>query len=79
MSGRGNAPVGMATRFVRTVWETPGDIICLTTTEGEGAYLYDMTSGSVYDFDLADQSALAARTLQPRWKSFFDFLGWYLT
>lgn len=72
-------PVGMATTFVREVWETPKDVICLTTTEGEGAYLCSLGSGVVFDFSLANQNELASGSLQPRWKSFFEFLEWYLS
>lgn len=72
------SPVGMATRFVREVWIIPNDIICLTTTEGEGAYLCSMNSGVVFDFSLADQNELASGKLKPRWQSFFEFLQWYL-
>jgi hypothetical protein len=72
-------PVGMATAFVRNVWELPARFICLTTTEGEGAYLYDLTSGAIYDFALHQQNQLADGMLSPRWTSFFQFIRWYLS
>lgn len=71
-------PVGMATLFVREVWNIPETFICLTSTEGEGAYLFDLSSHGVFDFDLNEQSALCEGILEPRWKSFFEFLEWYL-
>ena len=71
-------PIGMATAFVRDVWEVPDTMICLTTTEGEGAFLYDLSSGAVYDFSLSQQKELSDRTLRPRWISLFEFLKWYL-
>ena len=72
-------PVGMATAFVRDVWEVPDTMVCLTTTEGEGAYLYDLSSGAIYDFNLNQQVELCNGTLSPRWNSFFEFIAWYLS
>jgi len=71
-------PVGMATAFVRDVWEVPQNMICLTTAEGEGAYLYDLSTKTVYDFSLSQQNELSNGTLSPRWNSFYEFLEWYL-
>lgn len=72
-------PVALATAFVRAVWEVPAVMICLTTAEGEGAYLYDLTSGAIYDFALSQQAELCNDKLPPRWTSFFEFLEWYLS
>ncbi|GIW80234.1 MAG: hypothetical protein KatS3mg105_2041 [Gemmatales bacterium] len=72
-------PVGMATAFVRDVWEVPERMICLTTTEGEGAFLYDLSSGAIYDFSLSEQAELCNGSLSPRWNSFFEFIAWYLS
>ena len=71
-------PVGMATRFVREVWEVPERMIGLTTAEGEGAFLYYLSSGAIYDFSLSQQSELSNATMSPRWGSFFELLEWYL-
>jgi len=71
-------PVGMETEFVREVWEVPETMICFSTTDAEGAFLYDLSSGAVYDFSLSQQDKLSNGTLSPRWSSFFEFLEWYL-
>jgi len=64
-------PVGMATAFVREVWKVPKNMICLTTTEGEGGFLYDLSSKAVFDFSLSQRIELCNGTLSPRWNSFF--------
>ena len=74
-----DTPLGMATMFIREVWEVPDRFICLTSTEGEGAYLYDLSSEEVYYFDLAQQPQLVAGELEPRWHSFEEFIKWYLS
>jgi hypothetical protein len=74
-----DAPVGMATSFVREVWDVPARFICLTTTERDGAYLYDSVSGAIYDFSLNQQKELPEGTLSTRWISFFQFIRWYLS
>ncbi len=74
-----DTPIGMATQFVREVWELPDTLICLTSCEGEGAYLYDIVSGAVYDFDLGERSEFVSGKLAPPWKSYFEFLDWYLS
>jgi hypothetical protein len=53
--------------------------ICLTSTEGQGAYLYDINTEAVYDFELSQDGKLTSGELKPRWSSFFDFLRWYLS
>jgi hypothetical protein len=77
-AGVWESPLGMATKFIHEVWGLPSTLICMTTTEGEGGYLCEKESGVVFDFDLADRSALIAGRLAPRWTSFYDFLRWYI-
>ncbi len=72
-------PIGVCTEFVRDLWETPNTMVCLTTAEGEGAYLYDIMSGVIYDFGLQQRRELASGKLKPRWTSFYKFLEWYLS
>ncbi len=67
-----------ATRFVRDVWDIPAEFVCLTSPEGEGAYLYNLASGAVFDFSLTDYEALVQGALPPRWLTFFHFMSWYL-
>jgi len=68
----------MTTTFVREVWGLPANLFCLTTSEGEGGYIYDAKTGVVYDFTLDQQSLLADGKLPARWDSFFEFLKWYV-
>lgn len=72
-------PVGMATNFIREVWGLPDNLICLTTCEGEGGYLYDSVSEAIYDFGLDERDDFIAGKLAPLWKSFYEFLDWYLS
>ena len=74
-----DTPMGMATYFIRDCWELPGTLICLTTCEGEGGYLYDTVSEAIYDFGLDQRDDFLAGKLAPRWKSFYEFLDWYLS
>lgn len=66
------------TEFAREVWELPARYICFTTCQGEGGYLYDKESGAVFDFSLAKRDAFVEGREPPRWRSFFEFLHWYL-
>jgi hypothetical protein len=70
--------IAQGTQFAREVWQIPDNYVCLTSVQGEGAYLYDKASGKVWDFDLASRDALLGGKLKPRWNGFFDFLSWYL-
>jgi hypothetical protein len=65
--------------FVREVWGLPEKYICMSSVEGEGCYLYDRESGWVWDFSLADRKSLVEGKSNPLFKSFFDFLVWYLS
>lgn len=70
--------IGSATLFVREVWTVPDNLVCLTSIEGEGGYLYDILTEAIYDFDLDQLNDLTTGQLQPRWKNFWSFLEWYL-
>jgi len=72
-------PIAETTKYLRETWGIPEGLICLTSVQGTAAYLYELTSGAVYDFELEQFSALKTGTLLPRWNSFFEFLRWYLT
>lgn len=70
--------IGMTTAYVREVWSVPDCFVCLSSTEGEGAYLYDVSSEKVFEFELGQHEELASGSLHPRWKSFWEFLDWFL-
>ena len=70
--------IAKGTRFVREVWKIPEQYICLTSVQGEGAYLYDKSTGKVWDFALASRDAFLSGRERPKWDSFFDFMTWYL-
>ena len=70
--------VALGTRFVREVWGLPDNYICFTSAEGEGAYLYDRSSGKVFDFSLATRDEFVSGKEGPRWDGFFEFMLWYL-
>ncbi len=70
--------VAIGTRFVREVWELPRNFVCLTSAEGEGAYLYDVLTEAVWDLCLADRDSFVSGRARPTWDSFYDFLTWYL-
>lgn len=72
------SPIGNSTAFVRATWEVPDDFVCISSIEGEGAYLYRIGSEAIYDFDLGQSEPLAAGEITPRWPNFFAFLNWYL-
>jgi hypothetical protein len=66
------------TAFVRDTYEVPTDFVCLTSAEGEGFILYELSTGAVYDVDARHVPALTRGLLQPRWVDVFAFLRWYL-
>lgn len=70
--------ISAGTQFVHKVWELPEKYVCLSSIQGEGAYLYDRDTGEVWDFDLALRDDLLSGNQMPRWKSFFEFMSWYL-
>jgi hypothetical protein len=65
------------TNFVHQAYSVPSHFICLTSPEGEGFVLYDKRTESVYDTGLDELPALLSGDLQPRWKTFFDYLRDY--
>jgi hypothetical protein len=67
------------TQFIRDVWELPEQYVCLTSAQGEGAYLYERSTGGVWDFNLSSREKFLAGKENARWNSFFEFLTWYLT
>jgi hypothetical protein len=70
--------IAQATWFIRDTWQLPERYVCLTSCEGEGAYLYDRTDGSVCDFSLADREAFLSGEQTPQWRDFYAFMKWYL-
>ena len=66
-----------ATRFVHEVWSAQQELVCFSSVEGEGAYLYSIQSEAVWDFSLASSGDFADGTA-PNWPSFFAFMRWYL-
>ena len=73
------APVGGETVFVREVWDVPDEFLCLSTTDTDHAFLYHLSTGHIYDFSHGQYEELRSGALPPRWKTFFEFLEWYLT
>lgn len=71
-------PILVGTRFIQQTWKMPERYICITSCQGEGAYLYDITSGEVQDFDLAQRADFLKGIVPNSWPSFFAFLDWYL-
>jgi len=67
------------TDFIHETWELPDNFISLTGIQGEGCYLYDKNNGEVLDFDLAKRDEFLAGERELKWKSFFEFLTWYLS
>ena len=76
--GSWETPVGSTTIYVREGWGVPDDFICLSTTDTDGAFLYHLPSGQVYEFVRGQYDELRSGVLQPRWKTFFEFIEWYL-
>lgn len=70
--------IRFGTEFVHEVWELPQHLICLTSCQGEGCYLYDRNSGAVLDFSLADREMFLTGSVALKWDGFFQFLTWYL-
>lgn len=69
--------IALGTRFIHDVWKLPIEYICLTKCQGEGAYLYSLLDGAVYDFDLVARDRFISAPI-PRWRSFYTFLTWHL-
>jgi hypothetical protein len=70
--------IAIGTRFVQEVWKLPQNFICLTSVQGEGAYLYDVSTEAVWNFSLSDRDNFVSGKGTPAWASFYDFLTWYL-
>jgi len=64
------------TEYVRTEYGVPEGFVCLTTTEGEGMYLYQVPTGMVFDVGIEELSSLCndGENVEARWRSFNDFL-----
>lgn len=71
-------PEGFSAKYFQEVWEIPKNYILFSTGEGEGGYLYNTEDNTVWDFNLGQQQELLNGTL-PHWKSFYEFMKWYLT
>jgi hypothetical protein len=71
--------IAAGTKYVRDVWDLSEQYVCLSSIQGEGAYLYDRYAGTVWDFDLALRDDFVGGKQKPRWMSFFDFMIWYLS
>ncbi|WP_372722238.1 hypothetical protein [Novipirellula sp.] len=56
----------------------PRDFIALTSNEGQGIFLMDRNSGTVYDVAYGQFDSLENGTLPPVAESFADFLVWYV-
>ena len=70
--------VAEQTEYVRTELGVPEDFVCLTTTEGEGMYLYRISTGEVFDVGFKDVPRLGTdEGVLARWMTFQDFLVEY--
>lgn len=49
----------------------------LVSDESEGSFLYDVRTGRVYDFRLAEYEQFKSGRVEPRWASFGEFLDWF--
>ncbi|MCW7764651.1 SMI1/KNR4 family protein [Photorhabdus luminescens] len=63
--------------YVKDRYDLPDEYIPLTSDESEGMYLFNKKNGSVYDFNLSEYSSFMKGKINPRWKTFNDFLIWY--
>lgn len=70
--------IALGTRFVHDVWELPEQFICVSSVQGEGAYLYDLKTGKVWDFELGSREVFLSGRQPAKWNSFFEFMTWYL-
>ena len=68
-----------ATEFARETYEVGEEFLCLTSGEGEGFYLYEFSTGAIFDVDVDELDELESGSLKPRWSSFFDLMRWYLS
>lgn len=64
--------------YVWDRYEIPGNFLPLTSDEGEGMYLYDVRTQAVHDYYLERHDQFVLGQVQPRWKSFHDFMAWYV-
>lgn len=71
--------IEIGTSFIHEVWELPENLICLTSIQGEGCYIYDKHSGEVLDFSLANRDDFLSGNSLMKWSGFFEFLTWYLS
>jgi len=67
-----------ASQFCWEVWEIPRHYLCLTSPEGEGAYLYNLEDEGIYDFSLSASENLLSGKEPKMFGSFFEFMHWYL-
>ena len=72
------AQILRATDFIREVWDLPSEYVCITTAEGEGAYLYSTVTKQVYNFSLQEREDFLRHRPPPIASDFFGFLQWYL-
>jgi len=64
--------------YVWDRYELPVNFLPLSSDEGEGMYLYDMSTEEVHDYRLARHDQFVTGQEQPRWESFHGFMMWYL-
>ncbi|WP_343742078.1 hypothetical protein [Herbaspirillum huttiense] len=62
-----NKEILAGTNFVREVSNLPDRHICLTTVQGEGAYLYDKDTGTVFEVDLAKRDEFLIGAISRTW------------
>jgi hypothetical protein len=58
-------------------YELGRNYLPLTSDESEGAFLYDVRTGAVFDFSPAEYDAFRAGRVAPRWGTFGEFLDRY--
>ncbi|HEL4245159.1 SMI1/KNR4 family protein [Stenotrophomonas maltophilia] len=64
--------------YVWDRYELPVNFLPLSSDQGEGMYLYDMSTEEVHDYRLARHDQFVTGQEQPRWESFHGFMMWYL-
>jgi len=53
------------------------DFFRISSIEGEGSYYYNRKTDAVYDANWGQEEDMVSGRLEPKFKSFADFLEWY--
>lgn len=67
------------TEFVRETYEVTDEFVCLTSSEGEGFFLFSIKDHKIYDLGVEDLDLLEEGNYLARWTSFYELIEWYLS